>query len=328
MFQSKQWVLDRIEQTFSVLMKNPLALMSPLIIFQIIMLVVIPQFGISLILWWNFIETSSMNSVLYITMSLAISYGLFYVILIIPVTLWIIKWSSDLILWKDITAWNMIEYGFKKLSDSFKVYWYMFAYAFLVPALCFIVSGLIMLYGLYFNNEVVSAIAWWLMVISVLYAAIQWIYRWLKTSFSIWWAIYEDDFSKNQFESCVAYTHWKWWRIFWNFFLVGLIISLLMWLVSGLIWSITFMWTVNSGFDINSLIQLENQDMQTSIENFIWNRSGISIVKIITDSISQILWSIVSVFMIVFSLIFYIRLKDESWEWETPVNENYINSEL
>jgi GTP-binding protein EngB required for normal cell division len=53
---------------------------------------------------------------------------------------------------------DMVGYGFQKISDAFKVYWYMFAYAYLAPALCFILAGLIMLYGLYFNNGVISSI--------------------------------------------------------------------------------------------------------------------------------------------------------------------------
>ncbi len=328
MYQAKEWVLDRIEQSFSILIKNPLALISPLIIFQIVMIVILPQIAMSIILWWNFMETISVSSVLYITLSLAIIYGLFYVILIIPITIWIIKWASELIKGKDITGRSTVEYGFKKLRDSFKVYWYMFAYAYLVPALCFIVAWIIMLYGLYFNNEVISSIAWWLMVLSVIYAAIQWIYRWVKATFAIGSAIYEEDFSKEQFNNSVLYTQWKWWRIFWNFFLVGVITALLMWLVSGLLWSISFMGAVNSGIDINALITPADQDIQSSIENFIWDSSGQSMIKFIIDSISQILWSAVSVFMLIFTLIFYIRLKQEFAEWKIFSKTEYINSEL
>lgn len=328
MFQAKEWVLDRIEQTFSILIQNPIALISPIAIFQIIMIVILPQIGMGLILWWNFMETSSVSSLLYITMSLAITYGLFYVILIIPVTLWVMKWASDLIEWKDITVQDMLGYGFQKLSDSFKVYWYMFAYAYLVPALCFIVAGSIMLYGLYFNNEGISSLAWWLMVVSVIYAAIQWIYRWLKSSFAIWSAVYEEDFSQEQFNTSVSYTKWKWWRIFWNFFLIWMITALLMGLVSGLIWSISFMWTVHSGIDINSLLGQADTDIQTSIENFIGDRSGINIFKIITDSISQVLGSVVSAFMLLFTIIFYIRLKQETNQQKTPIQESYISTEL
>ncbi len=87
------------------------------------------------------------------------------------------------------------------------------------------------------------------------------------------------------------------------------------------------MGTVNSGIDINSLLQPADQDIQTSIENFVGDMSGISIIKIITDIISQILGSIVSVFMILFTLVFYIRLKQESQPKKVSKEKIYVATE-
>lgn len=328
MFQAKASVLDRIEQSFWVFIKNPIALVAPLALFQIIMIVLLPQLGMSMILWWNFMETSSISSVLYMTMSLAIIYALFFVILIIPITIWVMKWAADLINGKEIMMQDMVGYGFQKISDAFKVYWYMFAYAYLAPALCFIVAGLIMLYGLYFNNGVISSIWWGLMTISVIYAAIQWVYRWLKSTFGVGGAIFEEDFSKEQFQLGISFTKWKWWRILWNFLLIWIISSLLLSLITGLIWSISFMWTASSGIDIESFMQPTSSDIQQNIESYIGNMGGFSLISLIIDSISQLLWSIVSAFLILFTLIFYIRLKEEAQIESIPIQESFVTSEL
>jgi hypothetical protein len=49
MFEVKNGVLDRIEQTFSIFIKNPLTLIAPLALFQILMIVLLPQIGMSVI---------------------------------------------------------------------------------------------------------------------------------------------------------------------------------------------------------------------------------------------------------------------------------------
>jgi hypothetical protein len=288
------------------------------------MIVLLPQIGMSVIFWWNFMETSSVSSLMYMTFSLAIIYGFLYLILIIPLTLSVIKWASELIQWKKITLQALIQYGFHKLSDSFKVYWYMFAYAYLIPALCFITAGFIMLLGLYLNNAAISSIAWILMVFSIIFGTIQWIYRGVKSTFAIGSAIYEEDFSKQRFQNSVSLTHNNWWRILWNFMLVWIISWLLVWLISWLLWSISFMGTANSWIDINGLLQPADQDIQANIESFMGNIWGFSFIKIIIDSISQIITSSVSVFIIIFTLIFYIRLKDEAWIISSPNTDKKI----
>lgn len=328
MLEAKQWVLDRIEQSFWVFIQNPLGLVMPLVLFQIVMIVLLPQIGMSVIFGWNFMQTSNVSTVLYMTMSIALIYATFYVILIIPVTISVIKWASDLIHWKNISAQTMIEYGFRKLSESFKVYWYMFAYAYLIPALCFIGAGFLVLLWLFLKVEVVSTIGWILMWISIIFWLVLWIYRWLKSTFAIWSAIYENDFSKEQFQKGISVTDNNWWRILWNFLLIWLISWLLMSLVTGFIWSITFLGTTSSWIDIESILQPWGWNIQESIEGYMNNMWGISISEIITKSISQILWSIVSAFMIVFTLIFYLRLKKES-EWESILEqESFISDQL
>jgi hypothetical protein len=328
MFQAKPWVLDRIEQSFWVFIKNPLALVAPLALFQIIMIALLPQIGISMILWGNFIETSSISSVLYITMSLAIIYAMLYVILIIPITIWVMKWAADLINGKDIIMQDMIRYGFYKISDAFKVYWYMFSYAYLVPALCFIVAGIITLYGLYFDNVVISALWWGLMTLSIFYALIQWVYRGLESTFGVGWAIFEENFSKQQFQLSIGLTRGKWWRILWNFFLIAIISSFLLTPITWLIWSIAFIWTISSGIDIESFLQPSNENIEKNLKNFIGNIWGFNLSTFLMTSISQILWSIVSAFIILFSLIFYVRLKQEVGIKNTPIRESFVNNEL
>jgi len=135
MFQAKQWVLDRIEQSFWIFIQQPLPLIGVLALFQIVMIELIPAVWMSMILWWNFINTSSISSIIYITLSIAVIYALFYVILLIPISIGIMKWISNIILGKHIQTQDTIWYWFQRLSDSFSVYWYMFKYVYLAPAI-------------------------------------------------------------------------------------------------------------------------------------------------------------------------------------------------
>ena len=327
MFQAKQWVLDRIEQSFWIFIQQPLPLIGVLALFQIVMIELIPAVWMSMILWWNFINTSSISSIIYITLSIAVIYALFYVILLIPISIGIMKWISNIILGKHIQTQDTIWYWFQRLSDSFSVYWYMFKYVYLAPAIWFIIAWCITLYWLYFNNDIISSIWGGLMIAAWIYALFQWIYRWLKSSFAITWAVYENDFSLRQFNFSVSTTKGKWWRILWNFFVVGLICSLLLWLSSWVLWSISFIWTTSSGINIESVLQANNQDMQENLESFIGDIWDFSLMNLIINSISQVLWAIVTVFVIIFSIIFYLRLKLESQESIKGENST-VNNEL
>lgn len=311
MLSAKSWVLDRIEQSFSVFIKHPIALVIPLSIFQIIMIELIPALSVSIIFWGNLIDTMSINSLFYIAISLALIYALFYVVLLIPVTLGIIKWASDILHGKTVYLKEVLFYGFSKIFDAFRVYWFLFAYAYLIPALCFIFAWCILLSGLFLDNDLISYIGWWLMIASSVYALIQWIYRGIKWSFWIAWAIYENDFSKQQFIASVQYTNGNWWRIVWNYLLLWVMSALVMGIFWWIIWAVWFIWN-----DSINMFSSANEINSWTLEQFIWNLWNFSVFIFIINSISQILGSIVSAFVIVFSLILYLRLKDEAIDWK------------
>jgi len=311
-FIPKIWVLDRIEQSFQIFIKHPFALVIPLAIFHIVMIEILPVIWTNVLLSNNHIDTTSITSLVYLVIGISVIYALFFLILIIPITIWIIKWVSDIIHWKHIHMQEMMIYGVTQIWKAFKIYWYMFAYAYLIPALCFIAAWIITLAAMHTGNEPFVSLWTGLMVASAIYASIQGIYRWIKSSFSIPWAIYENDFSEEYFYKTISYTQWKWWRIVWNFILVGIIAALLMWLVGWLLWAIWFI----SNDSLNILSEYETSSL--GFEWIVWSIWSFNLVTFIINSISQILASIVTAFMIVFSLVFYIRLKYESWENVLP----------
>jgi len=308
MLEAKEWVLDRIEQSFMIFIKNPIALVLPLAIFQIIFIGIIPTFWMNIIFQSNFLNSLSMTSQLYSIISLWVIYIFLYLMLIIPLTLGTMKWVVDVINWKEIQSGEIIRSGFLKISDAFKVYWYMFTYAYLIPAICFIASGIILIYGLYFGSEIASSLWWILVVISTLFAIVWCIYRWLKSSFALSSAIQEKDFSQHQFNKSISYTHKNWWRILWNFMLIWVIATLLSWLISWVTWSLSLI--SESDIDIVWILQNRDESLQDIVSSM-WN---VDLMSLINTIISQIIWSIITVFVMIFSVIFYLRLKMEFWD--------------
>jgi len=98
MITAKEKVLDRIEQTFSVFIKNPIALITPLLVVNFIMISVAPLFLAHYFLSMSFINMNDIIQSLYILFIVAIIYGIVYMILVIPATLATMKAISDIIL--------------------------------------------------------------------------------------------------------------------------------------------------------------------------------------------------------------------------------------
>ena len=206
-----------------------------------------------------------------------------------------------------------ILYWFSRILKAFAVYWYTFAYVLLVPALCFIVTGILFLIGMIIHNEILQLVWGVGMGVSAVYAAIQSIYRWIKTSFCISNAVYHDDYTKENFEKSIRITDKNWWRILGNLMLVGIIGGLLMWLITNLIWSLSFASTDFGGIQDALLWLWQDETInESSLQDILGQFQGNGMLSLITDIISQILGSIFSVFMLVFIIVFFRRLEIES----------------
>ncbi len=323
MLTAKAWVLDRIEQTFKTFIQNPIALITPLFAVNFVMMTIAPIFFMQYFFTSNIDNLNNIIQSLYILIVAALIYGIIYMILIIPATISTLKTSADILWRKKVSLGENIWYGFRKLWKAFSVYWYMFAYAYLVPAICFIVAWLIMIYGLYTEEPTIRVVWSILMWVAWLYALVQWVYRGLKSSFAVVAAVLHEDYSKSQFQKGILVTHNNWWRILGNFLLVWLIAWLSMGLITGLLGSISFL---SSG--INDFIPTNEEVSISDLQNTFSAMWTFNIWAFIIDSITQILSTIVTAFIMVFSMIFFMRLRDEAGQktrWNTSPDIQVID---
>lgn len=278
-------VLDRIEQTFTLFLKNPLVYILPLALLNIFALVIIPD--VFMALFWDIIlaQNRASTAIIIIIMIWGI-YAIAYLTLIIPTTLLIIKNAVDASQKQEIDVRKNISYSFENIWNSFSMYWYIFRYVYLVPALVFIAGWFLMLFWMITNNQMLLNISYAIMVLAGVYALIQWIYRGVKTKFSLYSAVYNNDFSKERFSSSIAITQWKWWRVVWNFFVAWMIAGLVVWLINWLINSIWFMWTDYSGMLWN--MGDESLSRQESLESIMESYTSFSILGFIKSFLSVI----------------------------------------
>lgn len=146
-------------------------------------------------------------------------------------------------------------------------------------------------------------IFWWILFI------VFSIYRGLKSTFPIYSAVNNDSFTKEDFSNAINITHNNWWRILWNFILIWLTITIVSWLISWLLWIFSY-----SSLDFSSV---------TSLQDFTEIASNFSVVwESLSWFVNTIISTITSVFVIIFTYIFYMTLRQESiivpkkWEIE------------
>lgn len=317
MFQAKPWVLDRIEQSFTIFFKKPLQILLPFLLFHILMFILVPEI-LKFTLWETLINQSNISHSIILLIYLWVAYGMIYLILVLPITYATIKTICETILGENTKIEKNIWEGFSKLGKVFKVYWFIFAYAYLIPALCFIAWGFIMLGWMLWNNEMMQNTWMILMWLSSIYALIQGIYRWLKTSFALPSAIYNKNYEKNNFHLSVNITDGKWWRILWNYLLVGIIWWLMIGLISGLIESFGALGS-NYGDIFSSLSQeKENFNIEESMQVMLKSTLEFSVFAFIASILNTILDTLLGVFALVFSVVFYLRLRDEYSNTHNP----------
>ena len=314
MLIAKEKFLDRVEQSFVLFKNNFLSITLPFIIFNILFIVIVPAILMNLVFanisFSGIFSGSSQNIGTIISLLIvgALTFAVIYLVLLIPVQIGLIKSVKQAIEEKEITAKENILYGFTHLADIFKTYWYIFAYVLLIPALIFIAWGFIMLAWLFQswgNPDGPLVIIWSLLMwLGGVLAAIYSIYRGVKATFSIISAVDTEEFTKDNFKSAVLITKGKWWRIVGNLFAVGFIGGLLVGLVSWLGNAVAFSWT-----DFSALWNLWNEE--PNISEIISQFTQFNPLKFLNQIFQNTLWTILGVFISVFSYVFFIRLREE-----------------
>lgn len=310
----KEWVLDRIEYSFTIFKNNFLSLFLPLFIYKLVWFIFSTAFlyffAINIIIWlftkvkidvFDFFTLLSNPNIILLIFISVLSF-LVYLILYIPFLLSIIKTVKDIVNWEKYDIFKNIEYWFKNIFKSFNIYWYIFVYIALIPCLLIIIWGLFFNLWYYSETDVfytIWAILLWIWWLSLMILSI---YRWLKTSFSIHYSVNQDNYEKNIFLKSIDITNNKWWRIAWNFILLSIIISLLLSLLSS---TISIFWNWNTfNLTYNNLKDIEQ------IINFFEKYNFAS--QIPFGLINLIINSVVTTFTIIFTYIFFLRLRYES----------------
>jgi len=281
---------------------------------------------------WNWLDSASSifwSTAFIIWVNIFLIFMLLNLIFIVPFILWTIKSIKEAYLEKEnIDFIDNIKYGFKSLYESFKTYWYMFAYVALIPLIILIVWGVLVIIGQYQNIDLFLQIWWYVSWFGIMLLIIFSIYRWIKTSFSITRAVDYNDYSKESFKESVLITDNKWLRIVGNFILIWILISIIWWIINWLIW--IFKFSV-SDFDYSSFLALRNWNLsQENIQNIIseftkwaWE---FSLKSLIFEIIDLLIKTIFTIFTFIFTYVFYKRLELEK-SWNNKVVENNIKIE-
>jgi len=319
MFTAKESFLDRIEQSFIIFKDNIFPLTVPLLIFNFLTLVVLPYFIMLLFFviiplesffsqGWDIEAFSNISLIVTFGITLWFLLTIIYIICLIPIQVAIIKTIKNSINGTQESIQDTLKYGIKRIFDIFRVYWYIFAYTLLLPACVFIVWGILLNIGLYYNTsstEVLTLVWGSLMWVSAIFALFSMIYRWTKATFAWVSAVDSESFYKDNFLYSVKITDGKWWRVFWNVFGVAIIWTLVIGIVGGLWESIAFL---GNDWEAISEIETEQQEFQHLISSF----TDFNILFFINSIIQTFLNTVLGVFVSVYIYVYYKRLEFEA----------------
>lgn len=227
---------ERLKQSYDILKDDFINMTIYFITFTIIS-------ALSLSLIWTFILSLAMkfasfnketwidaNS--YINMwYFAIIYFIIFIsltVLYIPFFISLIKNINDKFNWEVIDKNESLSYWFKNTWKIMNTYWYIFKYVWLIPALILIVWLLVT-----FQDKVI----WIIIIVLSLFIFIYFsIFRWLKSFFSLLYAISYNDYTEKNFLKAIDLTKNRLMDIFINivwlwiiFWLIGIWISILTW---------------------------------------------------------------------------------------------------
>lgn len=268
--QASEKVLDRFVQTIEIFKKGFFYITLPfflysfvsfiffgIVIFLILSTWYFSNFNLGFIDYLNFI--TPWNIIIWIILLLIF---LAYIILYIPFFIFTVKSINDLYNWKDIVDIKFnISFSISRFFSIIKTYWYIFAYVALIPALIFIFWWI--LFNLWFFLwiwDIFYRLGWVFMWAALFLFVFFAIYRWIKSTFSLYSAIEKDEFTKDNFVKSIELTNGKWWRILWNIFFVGLLVwilsSILSWILSIFFWAGFWFETIFSWVDLTWLFTI------------------------------------------------------------------------
>lgn len=337
----KAWVLDRIWQSFKLLKNNFLWLFLPFFLYNFVSIVIAwtisKYYTMSSFSWmddmkgldlFEFLNNSSIVIWITVWITLYIIYLIFYVV----VLLWFLKSLKQVVNWKKISILDNLKYWVINFSNSMKTYWHIFAYIALIPSILFIVWWILFnlpyfISGLDFIKSIWGAIIVLSLIIFIIFA----IYRWLKSTFSLYSAVNDDSFTKENFTFSIKITDYNWMRIFWNFLLIWIIISIISSIISWIIWSLIFFgngWSSIIDLFMSWIFKWWNilipnmWDIKNIINDYVNNFSILS--ELISNFIKNIITTISSVFLLIFTYIFFLRLQIESNSSSEELNKKNL----
>jgi len=269
----------------------------------------------------NFLPLLFWDTSFIIWFNVYLVFVLLNLILVIPFILATIKTIKDYFNEKEkVDVIDNLKYWFKNLWNSFKTYWYMFAYVVLIPLSILIIWWLFIIFWKYGNISIFYQI--WLIIsaIGIFLLIIFSIYRWLKTSFSIVCAVDENEYTLRSFKKSIDITKNNWWRILGNFLLVSILLSIIFWIINSII-SI-FKFSV-SDFDYWTFLNLLNNNWEFSVNQFetmvnlyAWKLWNFWIKTFLFNFLDLFLNTLKVIFVLVFTYIFYKRLEFEKF-WKS-----------
>jgi len=334
MLKIKENFFDRFDQSFRLIKSNFVWLIAPVFVYYFLVYIVF-----TVLMWtfflskigsienienfniWLFLSDPSVVIIIAVWMFLFLINLLLFIVIILS----ILKSIKQAVTWEQINIQENIVYWFTRFFSSMKTYWYVFSYVYLIPAIIFIIWGLLLNMWLYKNIDSFTYFWWLTIVASILTLILFAIYRWTKATFALYSAVDNDSFEKDNFNHSVSITNKKWWRVFWNIFLVWMIISLWTSMIESAIWLVLFSasgwWSVLTSW-ITDIISWGNlEKIISTITEYFQNKS--MFYDILKNLISIILQSIWTVFVFTFIYLFYLRLfrEDEyfSNKWENIV---------
>lgn len=329
MMKPKKDVFDRIEQTFVLFKNNFNGIFIPILLYQLVTIAVLLPIFSFIYFRINPIDFGSIAGVDGADMFKSLSwvapfYGFFamymvlwiiYLMVYIWFFLWLIKSIKQAFDWEEVTWKENVFYGFRNILNSFSTYWYIFAYIYLIPALIFIVGGILFLsssifrWGVFLSPDdgidTLGVIGGSLMVISFFVFLIFMIYRWIRAYFSIVSAVDKDTYDKENFDFALKVTYDNWWRVAWNFLLVWVIIMFVSSIISFIPGMIGAIWSNMSSYSE----EMSNIDELLVELESLWS---FNIFKTISQLLSVAINTIVAVFVMVFAYIFFKRLELEN----------------
>lgn len=322
--QIREKVLDRIEDCIGILTKNIDLIVWIIGIYTSIFIVSSAIFQIllsNLIIDENFFKHPINYGIFWIY----IFYLLIITILYIWIYLWIIKKLVNISKWIDSDIKEDLIFGIKNIINSFYTYYYVFLYVYLIPSIIIIIELILILYNLRKENNI-NQIMWIVIGITVLISLFFIIYRWLKTTFAIYWAIDKNDFSNDNFIFTTKITDKKWWRIFWNLMLINLILSLIWWTMSWFLWAFSFFGPQFDETKIKEMFTSNTMDF-ILLKEYIQSVFSFNIATAIQGLFEKIFSGLTFLVNVSFIFILYKRLEIEYNEekiMDKPENNEYL----